>query len=243
MATTRIITDTNAGDARRLTQQIFIADKPTIDAQLRADLRKDLKRVTARDKVYGNLPRAPLDALVGRSRLRDYKSDPVLLVASTRLGDTTVLTPAGALQDIDLVAEAQWVYNTLRLASPVRSGRYRSSFRYTVGGKLLRSPPRGATFSVIGVTNIAPYASVLENPTWPRPFREAWKLVLKRSKQVPFDCRLTYLVGVSEQRPRTGGGREKPYASPVLEIGYYNSMRRTGTGILPARRKRNRRRR
>jgi hypothetical protein len=81
----------------------------------------------------------------------------------------------------------------------------------------------------IGITNKADYASTLENPGWPAPFKLTWKNWYAGTRD-RMDARLYYFTPAD--------GR---YSAPVIEIGYLNSLKKTG--IQKARHRRNRRKR
>lgn len=193
-------------------------------AMLADDLKSDIVAMSRLDE-----PRLPksVDGQVNGTVFRDYKGSKTALLAQTRLGKTSVLTPRGGFVEVDLRLEVRKLYAQLIANSPILSGEYRRSFKYVVDGDVVATlPPAGELYRV-GVINTADYASTLENPSWPRPFNLTWRKFFKEVKG-RMDARMYYFT--------PEGGR---YAAPIIEIGYLNSMRRTG--IQPARHRRNRR--
>jgi len=144
--------------------------------------------------------------------------------------------------------------------------RYRENFRFVIGAVAYNTIPLGADYTVIGITNVAPHASTLENPGWPRPFMKIWRAVERMSKSENFDARFSYLSGSSFPQYRQaywedrgynlgdrtpfgvilgkqdyGHRRQIRYSVPVIWVGPLNSMGRTGR--MRARHRRNRRKR
>jgi hypothetical protein len=182
------------------------------------DRREDLARVTAMDERYKNIPET-VEGRVGTTNVRNYSgSKAKLLKDKSTWASVSVLTPVGGFQRADLTGELRWVMQTLlAAASPfASSGRYRSSFRYVVGGVPQRGIPRGDKWTLAGVTNVAAYASALENMREHKVFRRTFTKVQARARLKNYDARMFYLTGVSEGRK---------YPSPMIQIGQLNSMR------------------
>jgi hypothetical protein len=143
--------------------------------------------------------------------------------------------------------------------------RYRELFRFLVGGTAYESIPVSKDFTVIGITNVSPHAATLENPGWSRPFNTVWRRLVRRARSQKFDVRFSYIRGGSVPFKRTAYferqgfqlnditpygvllrrsdyGRQAfiRYATPVIWIGPFGSMRGK-TGIFPTpRHRRNR---
>jgi len=145
--------------------------------------------------------------------------------------------------------------------------RYRQSFRFVIGSTAYQTIPPEGTYTIIGITNVAPHAATMENPGWPQPFRKMWMEVERMSRAENFDARFSYLAGSSlpqkreaywESRGYALGqrtpfgvilgkqdyGHRRPirYAVPVIWVGPLNSMGGK-TGRMKARHRRNRRKR
>jgi hypothetical protein len=108
----------------------------------------------------------------------------------------------GAVQDI--LPTAIKVMAMLKLLAPPSTGRrknhtfrYRDGFRYVIGDVPYRIVPAGLDYTLIGITNVVPYASTLENPTWQRPFARVWARVQRMASAENFDAKFTYLAGSS----------------------------------------------
>ena len=210
----------------------------SVKAMFTADMREDIERQTSGDVRYKNVPRKPITARVGLQHLKNFDGSIPRLLQKMELGEQAILTPASDSQTIDLRKIAVDIRKALFLASPFRTGHYRSSFRFVVGNTMTRTIPTEGSFSIIGVTNFAAYAPTLENPTWHRPFNRVWPRVRKQALIEGFDARITYLGHASEDQPTSRGVVR--YAAPVIQIGYLNTMRGQ-TGRRPARHRRNRR--
>ena len=184
-----------------------------------------------------------VDARVGSGTFKDYKGDKSqLLKKRMRFAERAVFSSEG-LQDIDLVALARELYADLWAATPVLTGYLRQHLFYVVGSDVLRVVRPGIDASIIGVINIAPYAAKHDMPGWSRPFHRVLRKWMQRARRENFDVRYRFLQGESVPQRLRREGRTAQYASPVIEIGYLNSMRgRTGNQQIRQRGRRRRRR-
>jgi len=211
----------------------------------KARLLRDQRQLVAYEIEQTELP-TPMNVKIGSTVLEDFEGDKARL-AENDMPFASVLRFEDKSQgdaNIDFRKEAMFVMAMLQAHLPRQhTGRYASDFRYVVGGTATISVP-SEDFTLIGVTNIATYASTLENnPDWPRTFHKAWSKVRSRARLVGYDARLRYLQGSSRiyQRkgaridPHDGSNRRGPvqYAVPIIEIGPLNSMDNK-TGLRPS---------
>jgi hypothetical protein len=209
-------------------------------------LLEDQRELVAYEVSETELP-TPMTVKIGSAVIKDFEGDKVALVQN-RMPFATVLRfeDAGYVgPDIDFRKEAMFVKAMLQAHLPrPYTGRYAKDFRYVIGGVATIAVPT-ADFTIIGVTNIATYASTLENnPDWPRTFHKAWPKVRSRARTLGYDARLRYLQGSSRiynrkgmrVDPHDGSNRRGPmqYAVPIIEIGPLNSMDNK-TGLRPSR--------
>jgi hypothetical protein len=189
----------------------------SVKGYMNADRLEKVDEQTALDEARELIPEV-VDGRVGMQNVNDYRGSKRALLARMPWASVAVLTPVGGFQRTDLTGELRWIMQALiAAASPFgRSGRYRSSFRYVVGGAPQRGIPRGDKWTLAGVTNIAPYASALENMRERKIFRRVFTKVRSRARAKNYDARMFYLIGVSEGRK---------YPAPYIQIGQLNSMR------------------
>jgi hypothetical protein len=212
----------------------------SVKAFMDEDRLEDVQRVTGMDEAYGNIPET-VDGQVGLNVVKNYSGSKRTLLGKMPWASIAVLTPVGGFQRADLTGELRWLMQTLRAAaSPfTRTGNYRSSFMYVVGGTVQRGLPQGDEdqWTIAGVTNTAVYASALENMRAHNVFRRTFTKVQSRARAKNYDVRMDYLSEVSEPSPKGFS-----YPSPVIWIGQLNSMRgRTGLQFRkrpPSRRRR-----
>ena len=212
----------------------------SVEEMFTAHMREDIGRITRGDERYGNLPPKPITARVGLTHIKNFDGSIPRLLRKMEIGERAILTPGNITQDVNLLRIILAIRKALYLASPIRTGHYRSSFRFVVGGGMFKAVPVTDDFSIIGITNIAAYASTLENPTWHRPFNRVWPRVRKQARIEGFDARITYIGQASEETQTSEG--PFTYAIPIIQIGYLNTMRGE-TGRRPARHRKSRRRR
>jgi hypothetical protein len=208
-------------------------------------LLRDQRELVAYEIEQTELP-TPMDVKIGTLVYKDFEGDKARL-AETRMPFASILRfqdPSQGDSAIDFRKEAMFVLALLRAHLPRQhTGRYAGDFRYVVGGVATISVPT-VDFTIVGITNIATYASTLENnPDWPRTFHKAWPKVRSRAALLGYDARLRYLQGSSRiyQRkgmrvdPHDGSNRRGPvqYAVPIIEIGPLNSMANQ-TGLRPS---------
>ena len=197
----------------------------SVRALMDHDRLEDVDRVTARDEAYGNIPKV-VDGRVGLRNVKGYKGSKRKLLREMPWASIAVLTPVGGFARADLTGELRWLMQALIAASSpfASSGHYRSSFRYVVGASAQRGIPRGNQWTIAGVTNVAAYASALENMRSKQVFRRVFSKLQTRSRKKNYDVRLTYLLNTTEI-----SGKGISYPAPVIQIGQLNSMRgRTG---------------
>jgi hypothetical protein len=212
----------------------------SVKAFMDADRLEDVQRVTGKDEAYGNIPEV-VDGRVGLRNVNSYRGSKRALLAQMPWASVAVLTPVGGFARVDLTGELRWLMQTLIAASSpfTRTGKYRSSFRYVVGRTVQRGLPRGdqGQWTIAGVTNIAAYASALENMRARNIFRRTFTKIQSRARNKNYDVRMDYMSETSEL-----GSKGFAYPSPVIWIGQLNSMRgRTGLQFRkrpPSRRRR-----
>ena len=92
------------------------------------------------------------------------------------VGKIAYLARPGAAEDVNVREQAEAILRFLKVASPPSGGtkrnnpyRYRECFRYVIGDQAYLTLPTSADFTVVGIANVAPHASTLENPGWARP--------------------------------------------------------------------------
>jgi len=199
----------------------------SVKAFMDSERLEDVVRVTTLDEVRGQIPEI-VDGRVGLNNIKDYEGSKARLLEKMPWASVAVLTPAGQFARPDLTEELRWLYQALVTASSpfASTGNYRASFRYVVGRTVSRGLPKGdeGQWTVAGVTNIAAYASALENMRSRNVFRRTFSKVQTRARSKNYDVRMDYLNEVSEL-----GTKGFSYPSPVIWIGQLNSMRgRTG---------------
>jgi hypothetical protein len=174
------------------------------------------------------------------------------------VGKIAYMARPGAAEDVNVRVQAEAIMRFLKVASPPSSGeqkrnnpyRYRECFRYVIGDQAYITLPSSADFTVVGIANVAPHASTLENPGWARPYNRAWPTISKQAKG-RYDVAFGYLGssslkmirkgaydhlgvgvytpwGVFLRRSDVGQTGPRPYAVPIIWVGPLNSMSRTG---------------
>lgn len=238
----------NAAPGRYLTRMQFatgdallrgIFGKPVIKMMHEAQLEWMTYEV---DTTEPEMP-TPMDYSVEGTTSRDYKGDKSELVKRTVpfAGRFRFTSKEGRYADVDFIKEIELIMADLRgrCAIPAKTGAYGQSFRYIVGDKSYPTVPRGLDFTVIGVTNIAPYASTQENPTWHQPFRKCWSgYVVARARALGYDAVFKYIGNGSipylHQGIRPDPNRKQSYertiryAVPTIQIGPFGSLKVTG---------------
>jgi hypothetical protein len=229
------LTDADFRSVQAAQKAIILAGTPhrSVYGMFTHDMQEDIRRVTQGDQRYKNTPTPPYTVRIGTTRLTKQTGSLSLIFDRTKLGDTTIAS-AGADVRIDLTKELQWLMVHLKLRSPVVTGNYRKSMRYVVAKSLSEILPRGSSWTVAGVTNVAVYASALENVRRLQTFRRVFTQVQSRAKAQGYDARMDYLAETAA--PSNKGLR---YPTPVIWIGQLNSMRgRTGIQFKKRRRRR-----
>lgn len=220
---------------------LFLAGTPytSVRQALEADLRRVVAEGLARDEARLT---DTVDAIAGSKRYQRYSGPKPRLANDMGLDEKILIVPVGAFGSLDLAAIARSLLGVLVAATPVLSGHLRGSYRFTIGDQVLDSLPADARFSIVGVINIAAYASVNENPGWTQPYRRAWTWIARKAREDGFDARFRYRLETGEQVTTRQRGTFS-YPAPIIEIGYLNTMRgRTGrlARVRPASRKRTR---
>lgn len=97
--------------------------------------------------------------------------------------------------------------------------RYKSTFAFWVGGKVVSVLPPEGNFSIGGVVNTHSYAPKVECNLWPRPYRFVWRIINSVKYKRRMDVRIRNLQDITE----VNDGHTWP--SPIIELGYLNTMR------------------
>jgi hypothetical protein len=131
-----------------------------------------------------------------------------------------VIFSSEGLEQIDLRRELINLKNMLKMASGHGIlGRYRTTFKFWVGGQVMDTLPLDGDFAIGGIVNTHSYAPKVECPNWPRPYRIVWRLVNRIAYKRRMDVRIRNLQGITEVN------KGRPWPSPIIELGYLNTMR------------------
>jgi hypothetical protein len=123
--------------------------------------------------------------------------------------------------DASLLPAIKDIYARLKAKAPTRKGLYSNAFRYTIAGKgahrtLNSRDIENASIPVIGVTNIAVYASVLENPGWHRTFQKVFLAATRKWKGLDIRWQYIHAKDIGKQASYTGVQCE--YFHPTIEV-------------------------
>lgn len=251
----------NASPGRYLSRKDFVSQDALFKATLGRPLINylfDIQKQLMVWETHVTEPEMPevADYYTEGKVYRDFKGDKSAIVgASVQFaGRFRFIAPEARFGDIDFLKEIFLIAQNLKIqcAIPERTGNYARSFYYLIGGTAYENLPVGKDFTVIGITNIATYASTMENPTWHQPFNRCWRgYVVHRAKALGYDAVFKYINGGSvpyfhkgirpdPHSPKTTYPRWIRYAIPTIQIGPYGSLKVTGKPR--ARHRKNRRR-
>jgi len=164
--------------------------------------------------------RRKVDALIGTQRLKDFDGDKPTLVRRKMPFATRVIFSQDEEQEIDLRRELILLRAMLMAASSNNVlFRYRTTFKFWIGGQVMNFLPPNGDFAIGGVVNTHSYAPKVECQKWFRPYRLVWRIVNRVDRKRRMDVRIRNLQGITEV------SKGRPWPSPVIELGYLNSMR------------------
>ena len=198
-------------------------------AVMMADLSEDLDRQSRKDERA--LPEEMDIKIGGGPLLRRNRPPHWNAFNRTKFGTRTIAT-AGAFVQVDVAPLARKIMRMLKAAAPVRTGHYRASFRYYIGGKFYSSIPTDPkAYTIIGVANIASYASTLDAPRrWaPRPFFKVFRMLRGAEfkdvevRHGPYLSQKSEEIETKGQRGDKYSGRSA-YNAPVIWIGPRGAM-------------------
>jgi len=215
--------------------QLFVAGTPykSVEERLTVELRETIRSYPMNFRelsgglvdVYGPLgarkgvPVSDAQDTLERLPIRD---------------STTDIVPAGVIkeQEIDLGREAMWIRNQMIAVTPIREGRLRNSYVFSVGGRMLPAPPANGTFSVISIVNYVEYASYI----WLKYkiYNTIWKIVKERADKKDYRVSLQYEKGAIvytnriARKGNIGGVGQMALAAPRITIGYPGALTKVG---------------
>ena len=158
-------------------------------------------------------------AIINTTRIENFTGDKARAVETRMNFGGQVIYSSEVEAELDLRRELQLVKHMLEAVSTHGVlHRYRRSFKYWVGGRVMDQLPPNGEFAIGGIVNTHSYAPKVECRLWFRIFRQVWSSVRAVRNSRRMDVRIRNLQGVTE----VNQGRAWP--SPVIEIGYLNSM-------------------
>jgi len=278
----RILKEHEFRSAEAFQRALFNDDRGNPETAFQFLLRE--QREILSEEVETAMPGLPdkMDGQVGTQVLKDVPKARISKIIKSRMPFSTVARlferGAGSIANKeDVLNFANRVLLMLKAASPSSRNsqygtrdhiHYREGFRFLIGETAYApgSVSVNMDFTVIGVTNVAPHAATMENPSWYRPFHRLWQRVSREATAKNLDSRFNYIRGGSlpmfreaywenrgykvgdttpfktyMQRSDYGHRRWIRYAVPVIWIGPLNSMGGK-TGRIKSRPRRHRKR-
>ena len=275
MSQQRILNERDFASAQAFQRALF-------DGQTAFQLLLNEQREILETEVAGVMGRLPdeMDGQLGTQMLKKVPRLRIPRLIRDRMPFSTVArfyAPGAGSETskADVLAAARSVLGIITQTLPPPSGevknhryRYRDGFRFLIGETAYQPGAVSVAqdFTVLGITNVAPHAATMENPTWARPFTKAWPGIQRYAKANNLDVQFRYIRGGSlplqrsaywesrgfEARSVTPYGvylqpsdygyrRLVRYSVPVIWIGPLNSMGGR-TGRIKSRHRSHRRR-
>lgn len=185
-------------------------------AAIATDLRKGVGNYSP---VIPYMPRK-VTAYIDTQRIENFTGDKAKAVLTSMNFGGQVIFDAGKNEQINLRQELIRLKAMLEAASGHSIlKRYKTTFAFWVGGKVMSSLPPEGEFAIGGVVNTHSYAPKVECRNWPRAYRKVWLAVNRIAYKRRMDIRIRNLQGITEEN------EGRPWPSPVIELGYLNTMK------------------